>query len=139
MSRRSTLTAGVLLAAFAMGSRSAGTAYATCASISGINAGGGCTTTDPGDVAIGLGPNTTATASGGDDTAIAIGDGASAIADNGTHNTAIAIGNPGPNTDAFFGQVVPTSAQAGFAPNTNNGGPSSNNTAIALGNGSVAQ
>jgi hypothetical protein len=139
MGPRSPLTAGVLLGAFAMGSLSAATAYATCASISGVNSGGGCTTTDAGDIAIGLGPNTTATANGGFDTAIAIGADASAIADFGTHNTAIAIGNPGPNTAAFMGQVVPTSAQAGFAPSVTTGGPSSNNTALALGDGSVAQ
>jgi hypothetical protein len=51
---------------------------ATRASISGINSGGGCSTTDAGDIAIGLGPN-----------------------------TAIAIGNPGPNSAAFMGKVVP--------------------------------
>jgi hypothetical protein len=42
---------------------SAGTASATCASIDGMNNGGGCTST-PTSFAIGLGPNTTANATG---------------------------------------------------------------------------
>jgi hypothetical protein len=42
---------------------SAGTANATCASISGIGNGGGCTST-PTSFAVGLGPSTTASASG---------------------------------------------------------------------------
>jgi len=44
--------------ALAAGSLSgAGTANATCASISGLQSGGGCTTKNFGDVAVGLGTN----------------------------------------------------------------------------------
>src|SRR5271167_1886601 len=100
------LAGGVLLGAVASGLAAAalggaGTANATCASISGIGNGNGCTST-PTSFAIGLGPNTTATASGLFDAAIANG-----LTNTGTQNTtALSYGNlslayaGGPNTGA---------------------------------------
>jgi len=64
---------GALLGAVASSlAAGAGTAHATCASISGIGNGGGCTST-PTSFAIGIGPNTTASAQGLFTGAIAIG------------------------------------------------------------------
>jgi hypothetical protein len=93
---------------------SAGTASATCVSFSGLNNGGGCTTTSLGDLAIGIGPQSVARASGGFNTSIAVGPTALATGDGrgnvalafgtqahanlvGTGNLGLAVGNPGPN------------------------------------------
>lgn len=97
--------------ALAVGSLSgAGPAAASCASFNGTaHVGQGCTTTNKGDVAIGIGRGTVVTASGG-------------------HNTAIAIGNPGPNAYESGG-VIPATAFA------NEG---TGNKAFAIGNGTLA-
>src|SRR6476620_260178 len=75
---RARLAGGALLGAVASGALAvgalggAGTANATCASISGINNGAGCTISTA-SLAVGLGPNTTAIANGFFSTAVAIG------------------------------------------------------------------
>lgn len=71
---------------------SAGVANATCVSFSGFHNARGCETTNPGDIAVGLGPRTTVTASGGLNTSIAVGADAEADA-FGTRNTSLAFGN----------------------------------------------
>src|ERR1700730_687108 len=84
-SKKDKLAGGVLLGALASGALAvaslsgAGAANATCASISGIGNGGGCTST-PGSAAIGLGPNATATTNGPFNTALAVGKNSYAIA-----------------------------------------------------------
>ncbi|WP_431236679.1 hypothetical protein ACQ86B_17235 [Mycolicibacterium aichiense] len=155
---------------------SAGTASADCLSFSGLGNGHGCTTTNFGDLAIGVGKGVNATASGGFSTAIAIGGrgtylngpgpGTTATASGG-FNTSIAVGvdavastkgvfdyaaSYGPRAQAItvgrisstvaagypvrtsgaFSTTTPTTAVAGL--NSNN----SFNSAIALGNGSLA-
>jgi hypothetical protein len=98
---------GVLLGAVASGALavaslgSAAPANATCASISGIGNGNGCTST-VGSVAIGLGPNATATTNGPFNTALAVGKNSNAIAGNTPGdfgNLAVNVGNntTGPN------------------------------------------
>jgi hypothetical protein len=119
------LAGGVLLGAVASGFATtalwgAGSAEATCASISGINVGSGCTSTAT-SVAVGIGQGTTATAQGQFNTAFALGTNATATAQgqsntaiaNGTNATAVAIGTnnyaqavgnstgPPPNTETI--------------------------------------
>jgi len=109
-------TASSALAVSSLGS--AGTADATCASISGLSTGAACTTT-AGNAAIALGSAT-----------------ASAV--GGMFNVAVASGNPGltayPVPGAFENPAtksVATTATAG-------GAQSSNNIALAIGNGTYA-
>jgi len=68
----------------------AGTANATCTSISGIATGNGCTS-DAGSLAIGIGPGATASAQGSS-FALAMGNTATATAD-GTRDFAFAAGD----------------------------------------------
>ena len=113
----SALAAGALVAA--------GSANATCASISGIGNGGGCTSTF-GSAAVALGANATATA-------------------DGPMNLAVAVGNPGPNP-FYKGAVLPTQALArgtfngafAIGSGTNAGSFGVANSAAAVGNGSNA-
>ena len=90
------LGGGVLLGAVASGAlavaalSSAGVANATCASISGVGNGNGCTTSGT-SFAVGLGPNTAASAQGTLNGSIAAGNGAVA-ATQGTANLAVATG-----------------------------------------------
>jgi hypothetical protein len=67
-----------------------GTANATCLSISGLNNGGGCTST-AGSIAIAIGTNATASAKGFLNTSLAIGTGSNAST-VGNLNSAIAMG-----------------------------------------------
>src|SRR5271167_539900 len=74
---RDRFAGGLLLGALAAGLAAAvlgaaGTASATCASINGVGNGNGCTSTAT-SFAVGLGPNTTANASGLFDGAVANG------------------------------------------------------------------
>jgi hypothetical protein len=91
---------------------SAGAANASCASFSGINSGTGvgkCETTTIGDTAIGIGNTDLVQAIGGFNTAIAIGDGTSAITrpntpgDSNVGNLAIAMGNSSNAVSTGFG------------------------------------
>jgi hypothetical protein len=78
---------------------SAGVAYATCASINGVGAGAGCTST-PASFAVGLDNNSSASAQGLFDGAIAIGNTGTATAGAlpgvgpGNFGTASTVGNP---------------------------------------------
>ena len=76
------------LAATALGG--AGTADATCASISGVGNSVDCTST-PGSFAVGLGSGATANSNGPFDGAVAVGNGATALT-NGSFDTALAGG-----------------------------------------------
>jgi len=154
--KKSRLKGGLLLGAAASGALavvslgSAGTANATCASVSGIGNGNGCTST-PTSFALGVGTNATATANGLFNGAVAIGDNSTAAAgkgnfnfalaagkqalataQDGDFNIAVAIGNPAFNQSK--GAIVPTSAQAEAFSTKSNGG-----LAVALGNGNVVQ
>jgi hypothetical protein len=102
----------------------AGAANATCASISGVSAGAGCTST-PTSFAIGLGPGTEVNAQGLFNGAIAVGTETEASA-TGVGNLAVAVGNPGVNGQVMA--VVPTDAIA----------TGTFNRAFAFGNGSGA-
>lgn len=128
---RTKLAGGVVLGAVAFGLATtalgtAGSANATCASISGINNGHGCTSS-PGSAAFGLGANATATA------------------DGGPLNLAVAVGNPGPNP-FYGGAVLPTQALArgtfngafAIGSGTNAGSLGVGNSAIGMGSGSNA-
>jgi hypothetical protein len=110
----------------------AGSAHADCVSFSGLfSVGKGCTTTQFGDLAIGLGSFVSATASGGFNIAIAIGKGGptndvlayalgignfaasmgleTGATAKGDFNTAIAVGSPGYNEGApWFGLIAGT-------------------------------
>jgi hypothetical protein len=133
--KKDKLAGGVLLGAFASGALAAaslsgaGAANATCASISGIGNGGGCTST-LGSAAIGLGPNATATTNGPFNTALAIGKNSNAIAgaspgDFG--NLAVNVGNntAGPNA---------TGSTPGAFAGSDLGTPGFGNVAVSAGN-----
>lgn len=151
------IAGGLLLGALASGALAvaalgtAGAANATCASFSGVNAGSGCTTANIGDTAIGLGPDTVVSASGGFNTSIAVGN--EAFADSfGTGNSSLAfgtrataltegrgnlafvLGNPGPNpgiVDPVLGDIEPTDEIESAA-----GAFGNFNRAVVFGNGS---
>jgi hypothetical protein len=149
---------GLLLGALASGTLavaslgSAGVANATCASFSGFHNSGGCETTDPGDIAIGLGPRTTVRASGGLNTSIAVGADAEADAfgkrntslafgngafgfTEGARNLAVAVGNSGPNGGMETDDVlVPPSDNAPAQAEADGTG----NRAFEFGRGSLA-
>ncbi len=146
---RARIGGGLLIGALASGALAAGAlstagqAQASCVSAGGwFSIGSGCTTTNPGDFALAIGPGATATASGGANTAISWGVGASASA-TGVHNTAIAIGNAATGGDAgdprALARSTNTVAVAGSQPyNLAADGTQTvqtNNTAIAIGNG----
>jgi hypothetical protein len=121
------LLLGVAVSALAVGALGgAGSANASCVSFSGLNSGSGCKTANFGDTAIGIGNTGAVEASGGFNTAIAVGTGTQATAINGQFNTAVAIGNAGYNN--VYG---PDTAAAAYANGTGN-------TAFAMGTGSVA-
>lgn len=146
--RKHRIGGGLLLGAVASGALavgalgSAGEAYATCASVSGVNNGNGCVTTVGPNIAVGIGDNTKATAAGFGNLAVSMGKNATTIAE-GTGNVAIAVGAPGPGIQ---GPNTPTQSYAigtfnrsvslgdGTASLTNG----LNNNALAVGNGSVA-
>jgi len=160
------LVGGVLLGAVASGLAltalsGAGTAGATCASISGVGNGGGCIST-PTSFAIGLGPNTTATAdglftgaiangitNGVTDTTVASSKGALSLAYAGGKNTqATTVGNL--NVAVVQGQATangfPVTAFAGVTPgdigniaiNIGTRTGSNFNSAVAAGTGNIA-
>jgi hypothetical protein len=156
---------GWLLGALASGALavaslgSAGVANATCVSFSGFHNGGGCETTNLGDTAIGLGPRTTVSASGGFNTSIAIGADATAESEGvgnaaiavgnvatavaqgsgvtkGVGNIAVAVGNTGPNpgyVDPILGDIPPNDPQPATA-----GAFGRFNRVAVFGNGSTA-
>jgi hypothetical protein len=132
--RASSLMIGAV-AAGAMGLAalaSAGTANASCASFGGnVTIGKGCTTTNRGDVAIGLGKGTVVNASGGFNTGIAIGPRAAAYS-VGSFNTAIAVGRPGPNP-GFDPVITPGPDQRTFA-----GAYGNFNRSLSFGRGTIA-
>jgi hypothetical protein len=129
----------VLLGAVASGLAAAalsgaGTASANCASISGIStgsSGGGSCSSGPLSFAVGIGPNTTANATGVFDGAVAYGldngatDSTVANANGGAFNFALASGkNTLANTNGAFGnlaiaQGTGVSAAAAGAPSPN--------------------
>jgi hypothetical protein len=137
-----TLAGGVLLGAVASGLAAAalsgaGTATANCASISGIGngpgAGGGSCSSGPGSFAVGIGPNTTASANGVFNGAVAYGldngatDNTKATADTGVFNFALASGkNALANAGGAAGNLAiaqgtgltatPVTANAGLTP-----------------------
>jgi hypothetical protein len=87
------LLSAVASGALAVGALNpAGVANASCASFSGVNIGAGCTSSFS-SFALAIGPNATATANGGLDTALAIGNNASAGVLQGSLNGAVALGN----------------------------------------------
>ena len=93
------LAGGVLLGALVSGAlavvsmSSPAVAAATCMAGGGMHVGSGCSANGTGSVAVGLGPDTTATADGTHDSALAIGTKADAEATNGNNNTALTLGN----------------------------------------------
>src|SRR5262249_33776716 len=116
-----TFAGGVLLGAVASGLAAAalsgaGTATANCASISGIStgsSGGGSCTSGPLSFAVGIGPNTTANATGVFDGAVAYGldngatDSTVANSNGGAFNSALASGkNALANTNGAFGNLA---------------------------------
>ena len=150
---RQKLAGGMLLSAAAAAataaalSGGAGTANATCASISGFGNGGGCTSA-PGGFAVGIGPNTTATASaplsaavanglgnGATDKTTATAAGAFNLAYAGGKNaSATALGGPfnvaftqGDNSNALAAGIGNIAANVG-----------SNSTVLAGGVGNLA-
>ena len=142
--------ASAALAVASLGS--AGVANATCASFSGLHNGRGCDTTDLGDIAIGLGPGTTVSASGGFNTSIAVGADAESDAlgrrntslafgngafgfTQGTRNRAVAVGSSGPNGGMETDDVlVPASDNAPAQAEADG----TRNKAFVFGRGSLA-
>lgn len=131
----------------------AGTANATCAAAGHQSVGQGCEAHQVGDVAIALGPGSTAISNGGFNVSIAIGSQARATAGGGRFNSAVAIGRPGQNN--ALNEVAPataetygvfsrsyalgdgTLARAG-TDSIGNPGAQINNTSLAIGKGSTA-
>jgi hypothetical protein len=125
-----------------------GSANATCLSISGLNNGGGCTST-AGSIALAIGTNATASAKGFLNTSLAIGTGSKAIS-VGNLNTAIAMGT---NSQALGGLRAGDTANMAIdiAHNTNNVSyaavagsglgqrPSFGNVAVGLGDNNVIE
>jgi hypothetical protein len=116
----------------------AGAANATCASISGVGNGNGCTSTAT-NFAVGLGPNTTATAANGVfNGALAVGNGATASAGinpTDAFNLSAAIG---PGSKASTGGGVSQLALAVGTGSTADPTWGNNNYAFVIGNQSQA-
>jgi hypothetical protein len=133
--------AGGLLGAAASGAvavaavSGAGAANATCASISGVSSGTGCTSTAT-SFAIGIGNNTTADASGMFSSALAIGDNATAQTQGGNFNVAIADGQ---NSIALINDRPATGGDGNVAIAVGSGAlPGTGAAAVARGTGNVA-
>lgn len=115
----------------------AGSANASCISVSGVGNTNQCTTKNLGDVAVVIGTGQ-ATAQGGANVAWAIGD--EAYAESvGKFNLAFANGNPGPNsgmviTDGPDGVQIPPQDRATTAAVAVGSG----NRALAIGDGATA-
>jgi hypothetical protein len=160
--RQSLLAGGVLLGAAASGALAAaalvgaGTANATCASISGVSAGTGCTSSAT-SFAIGLGPGTVASANGlftgaiangatktGTDVTIAQSTGAFSLAYAGGKNTqsytqgnlALAIAQ-GDGLSSFAGQTPGDNGNVAINVAQGETNPGFNNV-VASGQGNIA-
>lgn len=101
---------------------SAGTANASCASFGGVvNLGKGCTTTNFGDTAIGIGKNVTVRASGGFNTAVGIGTNEVLADAEGRGNVSFALGDaPGATSKGLLNRAVAVGSP-GFNPGPNFG------------------
>jgi hypothetical protein len=119
---------GLLLGAVASGALaaaacgSAGTANATCASISGVGNGNGCTSAAT-SFAVGLGNNSTANAEGLFNGAVAVGDGSLAEAAGvgafgtpGTGNVALSVGTNVESIAAGTGNLAIAAGDPGANP-----------------------